>query len=161
MTIFAKTGLIHVHSFKSHLFSTLFDGYNNRLMVHVYTIPKRLMVSFYWGLILEPVWHPRVLRRFLNGSTLPGQADNQHRITTRLAGETGNWCSYILWHVDLKTASIYAIWLHKFLGQNPCHFVVTHWPHPPTYWGACNTENTTIYYGGHSASYLLRSRSTK
>ena len=98
-----------MHSFKSH-FSWLFDRYNNRLTVHAYTIAKGSTVCFYWGLIHGPVWRPRMLGWSVNGSNLPGQADSWQRITTRLAGETGHQCSYILWHVELKTAWVETIW---------------------------------------------------
>ena len=51
-----------MHSFKSH-FSPPCNRYNNRLTVHAYTIAKSLLtVCFYWGLILEPVWCPSMLR---------------------------------------------------------------------------------------------------
>ena len=42
------------------------------------------------GLIHGPVWHPRMLGWFVNGSNLPGQAASQQGITTGLAGETGH-----------------------------------------------------------------------
>ena len=94
---------------KKYLNKTL-DRYNNRLTVHAYTIAKATTVCFYWGLIHGPVWRPWVLRWSVNGSNLPGQADSPQGITTRLADETGHRSSYILWHVELKTAWIEAIW---------------------------------------------------
>ena len=105
--------VLYTHSFKSH-FSPPFDRYNDRLTVHVYTIARSSMVCFYQGLIHRPVWHPWVLRWFLNASNLSGQADSQQGITTRQASEIGHQCSYILQYVGLKTARIDAIWPHKF-----------------------------------------------
>ena len=121
----------YVHSFKSH-FSPPFDRYNNRLTVHAYTIAKASKVYFYWGLIHEPVWCPRVLRWSVNGSNLPGKTDSQQGITTRLASETEHRCSYILWYVGLETAWIDAIWPYKFFCiRRSRHFVAPHHPHPP------------------------------
>ena len=102
-------GALFAHNFKSH-FSPPLDRYSNKLTVHAYTIAKASTVCFYWGLIHGPVWHPRVLGWSVNGSNLPGQAENRQGITTRLAGETGHRSSYILGHVELKTAWIEAIW---------------------------------------------------
>ena len=107
MTGFAKR-VWYAHNFKSHVLPP-FDIYNNRLTVHACTIAKGSTVYFYWGLIHGPVWHPSVLRSSVNGSNLPWQADSWQGITTRLAGENGCWCSYTLWHVQLKTAWIEAI----------------------------------------------------
>ena len=94
VTGFAK-GVLHAHSYKSH-FSPPLDRYNNSITVHAYTIAKASMVCFYRGLIHRPVCRPWVLGRSVNGSNLPGQVDRQQGITTRLAGETGHQCSYIL-----------------------------------------------------------------
>ena len=91
-----------------HYHST--DSYNNRPTVHACTIAKSSMVCFYWGLIHGPAWRPRMLRWSVNGSNLPSQADRWQGITTGLVGETGHRCSYILRHVELKTAWIEAIW---------------------------------------------------
>ena len=58
---------------------------------------------------------------------LSGQADSQQGIATRLASDTGHWCSYILWYVGLITVSIYAIWPYKnFWIRAACHFMATH-----------------------------------
>ena len=73
-------------TFHCHLTNTC----NNRLTVHAYTIAKGSTVYFYRGLIHGPVWFPRVLGWSVNGSNLPGQANSQQRITTRLDGETGH-----------------------------------------------------------------------
>ena len=107
-------GVLYAHNFKTH-FSPPLDRYNNRLTFHAYTIAKASTVCFYWGLIHGPVWHPWVLGWSVNGSSLLSQADNRQGITTRLAGENGHWCRYILWHVELKTVWIEASWLKKFL----------------------------------------------
>ena len=56
-------------------------------MIYVYTIAKGLTIYFYWDFILKPVLWPRVLGWSLNYSNLPGQADSQHGIATRLAGD--------------------------------------------------------------------------
>ena len=47
---------------------------------------------------------PRMLGWSVNGSNLPSQADRRQGITKGLDGETGHRCSYILRHVELKTA---------------------------------------------------------
>ena len=104
MTRFAKR-VLYTQSFKSH-FLPWFDGYKNRLTVHVYTIVRCLTVWFYCGLIHKPAWCPQVFRWSLNGSNLNGQADSWQRITTRLAGETEHWCNYILWHMGLHENSL-------------------------------------------------------
>ena len=93
----------YTHTVSSLLhFSSPFDWYNNRLTVDAYTIAKGLTVYFYLGLIHGPVWHPWMLGWSVNGSNFPGQADSWQGITIRLAGETGHWCSYILWWVSWK-----------------------------------------------------------
>ena len=125
-------GVLYAHSFKSH-FSPPLDRYNNRLTVHAYTIAKASTVCFYWGLIHGPVWRPWVLRWSVNDSNLPSQADIRQGITTRLVGETGRRCSYILWHVELKTPWIEASWpLKSFCIRGSCHFVAYHHPSPST-----------------------------
>ena len=62
---------------------------------------------------------------------MAGQPDSQQGITTRLAGETGHWCSYILWHVELKTASIDAIGC-IFVMETSCIFMAVHCTYPPS-----------------------------
>ena len=113
-------GVLYMHSFKSH-FSPPFDRYNNRLIVHAYTIAKASTVCFYWGLIHGPVWCTRVLGLSVNGSNLPGQADSRQGIVVGLDGETG---SYILWYVRPKTTWIDAIWPYNFFVSEG----------PPTLW---------------------------
>ena len=108
VTGFAKE-VLYTHNFKLH-FSPPFDRYNNRLTVHACNIAKGSTVYFYWGLIHRPVWHQSVLGWSVNGSNFPDQADSRQGITIGLAGETGHRSSYILWHVQLKTAWIEAIW---------------------------------------------------
>ena len=120
-----------ISSLTFHRHST--DTYNNTLTVHAYTIAKNLTVCLYWGLIHRPVWRPWVLRWFVNGSNLPDQADSWQGIYTRLAGDTGHQCSYILWYLELKTAWIHAIWPYNFfcIGRS-CHFVAPHHLTPST-----------------------------
>ena len=126
-------GVFYAHNFKSH-FSPPFNRYNNRLTVHACSIAKSSTIYFYWGLIHGPVWRPSVLGWSVNGSNFPGQTDSWQRITTGLAGETGNRSSYILWYVELKTAWIHVIWLYKFSLIGRSHYS-TSWlpttPHPP------------------------------
>ena len=142
-----------------------FDRYDNRLTVHAYTIANVSTVCFYWGLIHRPVWRPWVLRWSVNGSNLPDQAGSQQGITTGLAGETGNRCSYILWYVELKTAWIEAIWPYKIFQIGRLHHFVA--PHHPastpiglllvftTLW------NKLFKMPGISTSYPLKSPSTE
>ena len=121
--------VLYAHNFKSY-FSPPFDRYNNRLIVHACTIAKDSTVYFYWCLIRGPIWRPPVLGWSVNGSNFPGQADNRQGITTGLAGKTGHWSSYIMWHVELKTAWIAAILaIKQFLYGRSHHFVAPH--HPP------------------------------
>ena len=95
----------------------------------MYTTAKHLTVFLYWCLILKLVWCPRVLKWSLNGSNLPGQADSQQGIISRLVVKTGHWCSCILWYVDFKTASNKAIWLLNFVWiGTPFYLVVNHRP---------------------------------
>ena len=134
-------GIVYAHSFKSH-FSPPFDTYNNTLTVRAYIIAKGSMVYFNWGFICRPVWCPRVLGWSLNGFNLPGQADSRQGITTRLAGETWHWCSYILWYAETKTAWIdpfgHIIFLNQKVpplrGSSPPHTL-----HP--YRTACGIDN--------------------
>ena len=137
VTRFAKR-VLYTYSFKSP-FSLPFDGYNNRLTVHAYTIAKGSMVYFYWGLIHGPVCCPRMLRWSVSGPNLPGQANSQQGITTRLAGETGHRCSCILWYVELKTAWIEAIWWYNFFeSEGPTTLWLPTTPHP--YRTACGID---------------------
>ena len=104
-----QKGVLYAHNFKSQ-FSPPFDRYNNRLTAHACIIAKGSTVYFYWGLFHGPVRRPSVLGWSVNGSNFPGQTDSWQGITKQLSGKTGPWCSYILWHAELKTAWIKAIW---------------------------------------------------
>ena len=57
--LICQKGLIHA-VFKTH-FSPPFDGYSNRLTVHVCITAKSKIVYFYSGLFIKVVWHPQVL----------------------------------------------------------------------------------------------------
>ena len=122
-------GVLYAHNLKSY-FSPPFDKYNNRLTTHACIIAKVLTVYFYWGIIHRSVWCSLVHEWSVNGSNLPGQADSQQWITTGMAGGTGHRSSYILWHVELKTAWIEVNWPYKFYWIREFrHFVAPH--HPP------------------------------
>ena len=122
-----------------------FNRYNSRLTVYV---KGSTVYFFYWGLIHGPVCRSQVRRWSVNGSNLPGQADSQQGITTRLAGDTLHQCSYILQHVELKTAWIDTIWPYKnFELKESTTLWLPTTPHPPPlwdclwYWLSCEINN--------------------
>ena len=99
-------GLLYMHSFRSH-FSQPFDRYNNRgsCLYHCQNFNSLFLLRPHsWACLVFT--GARVVCKCSN---FPGQADSQQGITTELVGETGHQCSYILWHVELKTAWIEAI----------------------------------------------------
>ena len=113
---------LHVAWGSSHCWSGIFSALNSlclticdQICQTVLKGRNRLSVCFYCGWFLRPVRCPQVLRRSLNNSILPGQADSQLEIVTRLASDDGHWFSYILCYVELKRASIDTIWLCSVL----------------------------------------------
>ena len=103
VTRFVKTGLIHAQ-FQVSLFTIIQQiqqQTNSSCLCHCQIFNSLLLLRPHSQ---GPVWHPQMLGWSVNGSNLPGQADSRQGITTRLAGETGHRCSYILRRVELKTA---------------------------------------------------------
>ena len=89
------------------------------------SIAKSTMVCFYWVFILQPVWCPRMLGWFINGTILP---ENHHT--------TGWWdWPWILatfWDIwSLKQPELMPFGHKKFWIKKACHLVATH--HPPSY----------------------------
>ena len=122
VTRFAK-GFLYMHSFKTH-FSSPFDSYINKPTAHVFNTAEGWIVCFHGGLFLKPVCHSLVLGWPSNGLIFPWQAYSQLWFTTRLADEFGHGFSYFVWYVEVKMASVDAIWL----------FLVKTLPLPTTLW---------------------------
>ena len=92
VTLFAKS-VLYVHSLMTHL-SAQFNGYNNRLTVHVCTTVKSWTVCFY------SERHSDILecsKWSLNCSGGTWQTVTQLEITTQIFSDIGCWFGNILW----------------------------------------------------------------
>ena len=131
VTRFAKRGLVHGDSFKTH-FSSPSVSYINAPTTHVFNTAKGWTACFHSGLFLKPVWHPWVLGWPLNGPIFPWKTDSWLWITTRLGDEFGHGFSCFVWHVEVKMVPMEVIWL--FFSEDVAfahHLVVSRPPPPP------------------------------
>ena len=116
VTIFAKRGLKHTHSFKIH-FSSPLHSYINGPTAHLFNTAEGWTVCFHSDLFLKPVRHPQVhgwpsnSPIFLWQAFFPWQADSRLWFTTQLSDEFGHGFSCFMWHVEAKMAPMDAIWL--------------------------------------------------
>jgi len=112
----------HTHNSRGDLSPPL-NFYINELTIHVCIIANVSLVSFSWGLFLEPVWCARVLRWSTNDSGVNEKAPIWLEIATRLAGKLGHQIGYYLWYLELKLASGESFWqcqlLHPWFPTTP------------------------------------------